>query len=76
MEERLHRAMRDDCPRILSVLAARFGDLDLADEAVQDALIDAVRTWPDNGVPANVGGWLMTTARRRPIDRLRAAKRS
>lgn len=44
MEERLHRAMRDDCPRILSVLAARFGDLDVADEAVQDALVDAART--------------------------------
>ncbi|MEM7140741.1 MAG: DUF6596 domain-containing protein [Actinomycetota bacterium] len=76
VEERLHRAMRDDCPRILSVLAARFGDLDLADEAVQDALVDAARTWPTNGVPPNVGGWLMTTARRRAIDRLRAADRA
>ncbi len=76
MEERLHRAMRDDCPRILSVLAARFGDLDLADEAVQDALVDAARTWPRDGVPPNVGGWLMTTARRRALDRLRAAQRA
>ncbi|MEL6981967.1 MAG: sigma-70 family RNA polymerase sigma factor, partial [Actinomycetota bacterium] len=76
MEERLHRALRDDCPRILSVLAARFGDLDLADEAVQDALVDAARTWPQDGVPANVGGWLMTTARRRALDRIRSAKRA
>ena len=76
MEERLHRAMRDDCPRILSVLAARFGNLDVADEAVQDALVDAARTWPTNGVPANAGGWLMTTARRRAVDRLRAEKRA
>jgi RNA polymerase sigma-70 factor (ECF subfamily) len=76
VEERLHRAMRDDCPRILSVLAARFGDLDLADEAVQDALVEASRTWPEAGVPPNVGGWLMTTARRRALDRLRAAKRA
>ena len=76
VEERLHRAMRDDCPRILSVLAARFGDLDLADEAVQDALVDAARTWPDAGIPDNVGGWLMTTARRRALDRLRSAKRA
>ncbi len=76
MEERLHRAMRDDCPRILSVLAARFGDLDLADEAVQDALVDATRSWPTGGIPPNVGGWLMTTARRRALDRLRAAKRA
>lgn len=76
VEASLHRAMRDDCPRILSVLAARFGDLDLADEAVQDALVEAARTWPDRGVPTNVGGWIMTTARRRALDRLRAAKRA
>jgi RNA polymerase sigma-70 factor (ECF subfamily) len=76
VEERLHRAMRDDCPRILSVLASRFGDLDLADEAVQDALVDASRTWPTDGVPPNVGGWLMTTAKRRALDRLRSAKRA
>lgn len=68
--------MHDDCPRVLSVLAARFGELDLADEAVQDALIDAARTWPTDGVPPNVGGWLMTTARRRALDRLRSAKRA
>lgn len=68
--------MRDDCPRILSILATRFGDLDLADDAVQDAMIEAVRTWPRDGVPPNVGGWLMTTARRRAMDRLRAAKRA
>ena len=76
VEERLDRAMRDDCPRILSILASRFGDLDLADDAVQDAMIDAARTWPTNGVPPNVGGWLMTTARRRANDRLRSAKRA
>ncbi len=76
VEERLHRAMRDDCPRILSILAARFGDLDLADEAVQDALVDAARSWPEQGIPPNVGGWLMTTARRRVLDRIRAAKRA
>lgn len=76
VEVRLERAMRDDCPRILSVLASRFGDLDLADDAVQDAMIEAVRTWPDNGVPPNVGGWLMTTARRRAQDRIRSATRA
>ncbi|MEM8921892.1 MAG: sigma-70 family RNA polymerase sigma factor [Actinomycetota bacterium] len=76
VEDRLDRAMRDDCPRILSILASRFGDLDLADDAVQDAMIEAARTWPETGVPPNVGGWLMTTARRRAQDRLRSAKRS
>lgn len=68
--------MRDDCPRILSILGARFGDLDVADEAVQDALVDAARTWPRDGVPPNVGGWLMTTARRRALDRIRSGKRA
>ncbi|MEM7272000.1 MAG: sigma-70 family RNA polymerase sigma factor [Actinomycetota bacterium] len=76
VEERLDRAMRDDGPRILSILAARFGDLDLADDAVQDAMIEAARTWPERGVPPNVGGWLMTTARRRAQDRLRSAERA
>ncbi len=68
--------MREDGPRILSILASRFGDLDLADDAVQDAMIEAARTWPDRGVPPNVGGWLMTTARRRAQDRLRSAERA
>ncbi|MEM7288425.1 MAG: sigma-70 family RNA polymerase sigma factor [Actinomycetota bacterium] len=76
VEDHLDRAMREDAPRILSVLASRFGDLDLADEAVQDAMVEAARTWPDDGVPPNVGGWLMTTARRRAQDRLRSTRRA
>lgn len=67
---------RTDAPRVLSVLASRFGDLDLADDAVQDALVEASRTWPDAGVPDNPGGWLMTVSRRRTLDRLRAARRA
>lgn len=67
----LTRLARDDGPRVLSVLASRFGDLDLADDAVQDALVDATRTWPRDGVPGNPGGWLMTAARNRATDRLR-----
>lgn len=67
----LNRLARDDGPRVLSVLASRFGNLDLADDAVQDALVDAARTWPRDGVPANPGGWLMTAARNRATDRLR-----
>lgn len=67
----LTRLARDDGPRVLSVLASRFGDLDLADDAVQDALVDAARSWPRDGVPSNPGGWLMTVARNRAIDRRR-----
>lgn len=71
----LARVARSDAPRVLSVIATRFRDLDLADEAVQDALADAVRSWPDTGVPENPGGWLMTVAQRRAIDGYRKQQR-
>nr|WP_269457434.1 sigma factor [Microbacterium pygmaeum] len=58
------------------MLAARFGDLDLADESVQDALVQAVETWGAEGIPANPAGWLYTVARNRAIDRLRRAAAS
>ncbi len=53
----LARVARLDAPRVLSVLATRFRDLELADDAVQDALADAARTWERDGVPTNPGGW-------------------
>lgn len=68
------RMARRDGGRVVAVLAGRFRDLDLAEEAVQDGLEEAVRTWPDRGVPANPGGWLLTVARRKAIDRLRRAE--
>ncbi len=52
-----------------------LGDFDLAEEAVQDAFISALETWPDRGVPANPGAWITTTARNRAIDRLRRRQR-
>jgi RNA polymerase sigma-70 factor (ECF subfamily) len=51
------------------------GDFDLAEEAVQDAFISALETWPQRGVPDNPGAWITTTARNRAIDRLRRRKR-
>lgn len=63
--------MREDCPRILSILATKFGDVDIADEAVQLAMIDATRAWPEHGIPDNPGGWIMATARRRALDQVR-----
>jgi RNA polymerase sigma-70 factor (ECF subfamily) len=51
------------------------GDFDLAEEAVQDAFISALETWPDRGIPDNPGAWITTTARNRAIDRLRRRKR-
>lgn len=59
---------------MLALLARRFNDLDLADEAVQDALIEAATVWPIRGIPANTEGWLLTVARRKAVDRIRRAQ--
>ena len=75
VQDRLRLAAHDDCPRILSVLLAKFRDLDLADDSVQDALESAAKTWPERGVPDNPGGWLMTVARNRAVDLLRSRAR-
>ncbi|HTR93925.1 MAG TPA: sigma-70 family RNA polymerase sigma factor, partial [Trebonia sp.] len=68
------RAYRDEATRIRAALAARTGDVGLAEDAVQDAFIEAIEHWPRDGVPASPGGWLATTARRKALDRLRRDK--
>jgi RNA polymerase sigma-70 factor, ECF subfamily len=70
----LTRVAREDSGRVLAVLARRLGNLDLADESVQDALAEAARTWPERGVPMNPAAWLMAVANRKSIDRLRRAE--
>ncbi|HEY5019114.1 MAG TPA: sigma-70 family RNA polymerase sigma factor [Streptosporangiaceae bacterium] len=72
--ESLERAYRQEATRIRAALAARTGDLGLAEDAVQDAFLEAIERWPRDGVPANPGGWLATTARRKALDRLRRDK--
>jgi RNA polymerase sigma factor (sigma-70 family) len=67
----LERVYRDEATRIRAALAARLGDVGLAEELVQDAFIEALEHWRAKGVPPNPGGWLATTARRKAIDRLR-----
>jgi RNA polymerase sigma-70 factor (ECF subfamily) len=62
---------REESGRVLALLAARFNDVDLADDAVQDALVQAVETWATTGIPSNPAGWLYTVAHNRIIDRLR-----
>ncbi|GHF91083.1 MULTISPECIES: RNA polymerase sigma factor [Amycolatopsis] len=57
--------------RAVSVLVRVFGDIDIAEEAVQDAFAEAVRRWPSTGLPPSPAGWIITTARNRAIDRLR-----
>jgi RNA polymerase sigma-70 factor (ECF subfamily) len=69
--DELEKAYREEATRIRAALAARLDDVGLAEEAVQDALVEAVEHWRVKGVPPNPGGWLATTARRKAIDRLR-----
>ncbi|WP_410636332.1 RNA polymerase sigma factor [Amycolatopsis sp. cmx-4-83] len=57
--------------RAVSVLVRVFGDIDVAEEAVQDAFAEAVRRWPATGFPPSPAGWIITTARNRAVDRLR-----
>ncbi len=65
---------REHSGRVLAILASRFGSVDLADDAVQDALVRAHDHWPAEGIPNNPPAWLMTVARRRAIDLLRRAE--
>ena len=66
---------REEAGRLTAALVRSLGDFDLAEECVQDALVAALEHWPREGVPASPGAWLMTTAKRKGIDRLRRAKR-
>ncbi|MFJ4649337.1 RNA polymerase sigma factor [Streptomyces bobili] len=62
---------RAEYGRAVAVLVRFLGDIDLAEEAVQDAFTTALRRWPETGVPPSPAGWIITTARNRAIDRLR-----
>jgi RNA polymerase sigma-70 factor, ECF subfamily len=67
----LEQAFRDQWGRVLAALIGFLGDFDLAEEAAQEAFAVAAERWPRDGVPANPGTWLVTTARNRAIDRIR-----
>ncbi|MFT3875314.1 MAG: sigma-70 family RNA polymerase sigma factor [Propioniciclava sp.] len=62
---------RDTRTRLLATLARRFGDLDLAEDALQDAIAQALVSWPASGVPDSVEAWLTTTAKRKALDAVR-----
>ncbi|MEU7844677.1 sigma-70 family RNA polymerase sigma factor [Micromonospora sp. NPDC049114] len=62
---------REEHGRLLASLVHRFGDLDLAEEVASEAIEAALVHWPVDGVPSRPGAWLLTTARRRAVDRLR-----
>jgi RNA polymerase sigma-70 factor (ECF subfamily) len=62
---------REEHGRAVAVLVRSFGDVDIAEDAVQDAFAAAIERWPSAGVPPSPAGWIITTARNRAIDRLR-----
>jgi RNA polymerase sigma-70 factor, ECF subfamily len=67
----IERAYRESSGRAVATLVRVFGDIDLAEEAVQEAFTVAAERWPVAGVPPNPGGWIVTTARNKALDRLR-----
>jgi RNA polymerase sigma-70 factor (ECF subfamily) len=71
VEERIARCFRDDAGRAVAALARAFGDLTLAEDAIQDAFVTALERWPRDGFPPQPSAWILTTARNRAIDRLR-----
>jgi RNA polymerase sigma factor (sigma-70 family) len=67
----ISRVFREEAARLVGSLVRRVGDFDLAEELVQDAMVEALEHWPITGVPANPGAWLALTARRKALDRVR-----
>jgi RNA polymerase sigma-70 factor (ECF subfamily) len=73
--EVVDRLFREESGRAVATLIRVLGDFDLAEEAVQEAFVTALETWPLRGIPDNPGAWITTTARNRAIDRLRRRRR-
>ncbi len=69
--DRIAQCFRQEYGRTVATLVRSFGDIDLAEEAVQEAFLVAVDRWPAAGLPPNPGAWITTTARNRAIDHLR-----
>ena len=65
------RLWRAEAASMLGALSRRLGDFDLAEESLAEAVTAALKLWPDEGVPAQPTGWLVTTGWRKAIDRLR-----
>lgn len=71
IREAITRVHHEEWARVVASLTRRFGDLDIAEEAAADAFATAVERWPADGIPANPGAWLTTTANHKAIDRIR-----
>ena len=76
IRSQVERTFRDESGRALATMIRLLGgDFDAAEEAVADAFVAALETWPRDGIPANPGAWITTAARNRALDRLRRARR-
>ena len=71
MSDRLAAVYAEEWPRCVAILTRVLGDLERAEDAVQDAFATALERWPQVGIPDNPGAWIVTTARNRAIDRIR-----
>jgi RNA polymerase sigma-70 factor, ECF subfamily len=71
VSERLAAVYAEEWPRCVAILTRVLGDLERAEDAVQDAFTTALAQWPRTGIPDNPGAWIVTTARNRAIDRIR-----
>ena len=74
MQNQVERVFREEWSHAVSILTRVLGDLELAEDAVQDAFATAVERWPHEGMPRTPGAWIVTTARNRAIDRIRREK--
>src|SRR3970040_606134 len=69
----IEATFREEHGRVLAALISQLGDFELAEDALQEALVNALERWEIDGVPRNPGAWLLTVARRRAVDRIRRA---
>lgn len=67
----IEQAFRESYALVVASLSRQLRDIDLAEEAIQDAFAEAMRSWPESGIPINPGGWIAAVSRRRAIDRIR-----
>ncbi len=74
-EQTIELTIREEWGRLLASLVSGFGDIQLAEDVLQDAVSDALTHWEKNGLPQSPAAWLLTTARRKAIDRFRRNKR-
>jgi len=73
-KSQIEKTFREEHGRVLATLISQLGDFELAEDALQDALVNALERWNAVGVPRNPGAWLTTVAKRRAIDRLRHSR--